>query len=338
MTNRLEINWKLDGVVDEQRYYCSETPIDFENVPLAVASLAGDVRSYVDLTARVVGHKYYVCISSLKNGVEKFSKQKEILFGEAWTPDDLAAQIYLNADDLTESSVTSWDDRKTGVTFNAPSTNSRPVLSTLNDQKAVYFDGSDDGLQTNNASITSILNNKNFGWIFVVIKKDGADINPTSRRIFTFENNTGAARLGFYSDDAVVGNVNKLVMGGRRLDADTYDKVASTQEVHNQTVIACGLMNYSNREMKIMINGTQAALKTATFAGGNTSATNSTLVTIGGVSGANSYKGWIAAIVAGNTALSDTDRQKLEGWAAHKYDLTDNLPIDHPYKTLVPTV
>lgn len=27
MTNRLEINWKLDGDIDEQRYYCSETPI-----------------------------------------------------------------------------------------------------------------------------------------------------------------------------------------------------------------------------------------------------------------------------------------------------------------------
>ncbi|RLL31774.1 hypothetical protein D9K80_14640, partial [Acinetobacter cumulans] len=32
-TNRLELNWKLDGFVDEQRYYCSETAIDPLNLP-----------------------------------------------------------------------------------------------------------------------------------------------------------------------------------------------------------------------------------------------------------------------------------------------------------------
>ncbi|MBI1453695.1 hypothetical protein IL972_17540, partial [Acinetobacter sp. FL51] len=48
LTNRLELNWKLDGFVDEQRYYCSETPIDPENLPVPKAVLAGDVRTYVD--------------------------------------------------------------------------------------------------------------------------------------------------------------------------------------------------------------------------------------------------------------------------------------------------
>ena len=37
MTNRLELNWELDGVVDEQRYYCSETPIDPLNLPVPKA-------------------------------------------------------------------------------------------------------------------------------------------------------------------------------------------------------------------------------------------------------------------------------------------------------------
>jgi hypothetical protein len=33
-----------------------------------------------------------------------------------------------------------------------------------------------------------------------------------------------------------------------------------------------------------------------------------------------------------NTALSTTDRQKLEGYLAHKWGLTNNLPSGHPYK------
>lgn len=72
MTNRLELNWSLDGFVDEQRYYCSETPIDTENLPTAKAVLAGDVRTYVD-TDIEIGKTYYVAVGSVKNGVEKLS-------------------------------------------------------------------------------------------------------------------------------------------------------------------------------------------------------------------------------------------------------------------------
>ena len=72
MTNRLELNWKLDGFVDEQRYYCSETPIDPVNLPAPKEVLANDVRSYVD-AAVDVGKTYYVAVGSVKNGVEKLS-------------------------------------------------------------------------------------------------------------------------------------------------------------------------------------------------------------------------------------------------------------------------
>lgn len=44
MTNRLELNWSLDGFVDEQRYYCSETPIDSENLPAPKVILDGEAR------------------------------------------------------------------------------------------------------------------------------------------------------------------------------------------------------------------------------------------------------------------------------------------------------
>lgn len=73
MTNRLELNWKLDGFVDEQRYYCSETPIDPLNLPVPKAVLAGDVRTHAD-TAVEVGKTYYVAVGSVKNGVEKLSQ------------------------------------------------------------------------------------------------------------------------------------------------------------------------------------------------------------------------------------------------------------------------
>ena len=74
MTNRLELNWKLDGFVDEQRYYCSETSIDINNLPSSKAILSAKARSYVD-TDIEIGKTYYIRIGSVKNGVEKLGEQ-----------------------------------------------------------------------------------------------------------------------------------------------------------------------------------------------------------------------------------------------------------------------
>lgn len=77
MTNRLELNWKLDGFVDEQRYYCSETQFTAETKPAPKLVLANGVRTYVDANVEI-DKTYYVAIGSVKNNVEKFSEIKEI--------------------------------------------------------------------------------------------------------------------------------------------------------------------------------------------------------------------------------------------------------------------
>lgn len=78
MTNRLELNWKLDGFVDEQRYYCSETQLDPENLPVPKAILASDVRTYVD-TAVEIGKTYFVRVGSVRNNVEKLSSEVSVV-------------------------------------------------------------------------------------------------------------------------------------------------------------------------------------------------------------------------------------------------------------------
>lgn len=77
MTNRLELNWKLDGFVDEQRYYCSETLFTAETKPTAKAVLANDVRTYID-TVVEANKTYYVAVGSVKSGGEKLSEVKQI--------------------------------------------------------------------------------------------------------------------------------------------------------------------------------------------------------------------------------------------------------------------
>jgi hypothetical protein len=49
------------------------------------------------------------------------------------------------------------------------------------------------------------------------------------------------------------------------------------------------------------------------------------------------WVGYCAELVDLGATPSTTDRQKLEGYLAHKWGLTANLPNDHPYKTVGPT-
>jgi len=46
--------------------------------------------------------------------------------------------------------------------------------------------------------------------------------------------------------------------------------------------------------------------------------------------------GYIAELVFASSTLSTLDRQKVEGYLAHKWGLTANLPGDHPYKIAAP--
>ena len=77
MTNRLELNWELDGVVDGQRYYCSETLFTPETKPAPKVILVGDVRTYTD-QAIEINKTYYVAVGSFKGSAEKLSNITEI--------------------------------------------------------------------------------------------------------------------------------------------------------------------------------------------------------------------------------------------------------------------
>lgn len=134
MTNRLENNWKLDGFVDEQRYYCSETPIDPLNLPIPKAVLAGEVRGYVD-TEVEPGKTYYICVGSVKNNTEKLSTIMTVI-----TDNHENYTAFFKLNDLS--------DKKGGASLT-------PVGGAVIRDGAAYFDGQGDWLQRPDTAVTA---------------------------------------------------------------------------------------------------------------------------------------------------------------------------------------
>lgn len=50
----------------------------------------------------------------------------------------------------------------------------------------------------------------------------------------------------------------------------------------------------------------------------------------------NTIRGKIAEVIFFNSALTTDERQKVEGYLAHKWGLTGNLDAGHPYKSVAP--
>lgn len=124
MTNRLELSWDVDGFFDEQRYYCSTSPIDINNLPVPKVVLTNDARTYTD-TAITAGATYYVCIGSVKNGVEKLSDIIQIVASNDPFDTYVLSNLALSSD-LTDKKGVGW-------------TPSKPATFTDN---ALTFDGS----------------------------------------------------------------------------------------------------------------------------------------------------------------------------------------------------
>lgn len=155
MINRLELNWKLDGFVDEQRYYCSETPIDPENLPAPKMVLTGDVRSYVDIAVEV-GKTYYIAVGSVKNGVEKLSSVVTVVANE------LYKNKFFNLSDVSFYAASSYianaDEMIGGLEFGTTIDYTTPVAELTASPEVINFDVTFDfTFQTIGGTNTSIM-------------------------------------------------------------------------------------------------------------------------------------------------------------------------------------
>jgi len=241
--------------------------------------------------------------------------------GTAWEPDQLTnLEAWYDADDattITESSgaVSQWDDKSgngyhltQGTGAAQPTTGTR----TLNSKNVMDFDGSDDLMAV--AFGTALTQGNSFFGVFSI-----DDYLPTG--------------VQYYWDGDDSTNRNAMFFN---YGAGTFDIFGGS------SVIGYGAVNQNDNIFSAVFNGASSFLSENGELSPTTS--NPGAASIDGLTLASRYNGQdyldgiIAEFIVVDEAVSESDRQKVEGYLAHKWGLEANLPAAHPYKSSAPTI
>jgi len=260
-----------------------------------------------------------------------------------WDPSFISTALWLDAADastITESggAVSQWNDKSgNGRNASQPTAINKPTYQStgLNNKPALSFNGTNSMLGFTDQSLGQNVGALSYFIVFIANTPAISDY----KALFDLNTNGNPDRASLYPRS------NALEAGGRRLDADSY-QFQQVSTLGTSATIGAAIYNYSAATLGVSLNGAALSFRTGGFqTSGNTSNTNSTYIALGStVNPASQFQPFaalscdckISEFVCLQSAASDTDRQKLEGYLAHKWGLTANLPNGHPYKTAVP--
>jgi hypothetical protein len=259
---------------------------------------------------------------------------------ELWTPSEITTALWLDAADestlfLESLAVSQWNDKSgNGRHFSQAESTKQPAYAGTIDGKTVLaFDGSDD--QLNAASPVLGVTHS----LFIVF-------NPTNESVAGVlfgqwaSGATGRYLLATNQD------CQGLVSNGRLnpFNASTTDGGCTSESAAGlmsdiampaEAQIFESISTTGPENWKVYRNGTLEASGTVTalYTG-----VNSALGSLSAATPGNFYDGQIAEAVVLSSVASEVERQRIEGYLAHKWGLAAKLPGDHPYKDVPPYV
>jgi hypothetical protein len=262
--------------------------------------------------------------------------------GEAalWTPANITTALWLDAADastITESggAVSQWND-KSGNGRNATqgTVNRRPVVTAngLASKSVITFDGTDDFMDV----VTTVfqgIGNFQVHWIYAMLGA-GSGSNAYRPAISLLSETVPAADRGALH---YIKNENNLgasypFVGATAPSWGNYDLLTGTTYANNQANLLS--FNAGASSWAVFRNGSQEG--TAARGGSIGGDLNGVRLAqqANPLRTSNIYTAEIVMVTNADTA----ERQRIEGYLAHKWGLTANLPNDHPYKTAAPTL
>lgn len=252
-----------------------------------------------------------------------------------WTPAQLTTALWLDADDAStittdgSGNVEQWND-KSGNGLNATQTNagSRPFLQSAaqNGKDVIRFtnDNFDCGKTVaNNAAFT----------IFAAARFDALTTNDFPV-VWSFETSNGSPAIQLFATPLTGYAEYSFGSSGSQWVRGRFGTTASSgaSSLFGVTYNGQGSTTLSN--FKGFQNGGADSVSAAPNFATNTNATKIGSRSDGGIP----MQGDIFEIIVLDFEASETDRQKIEGYLAHKWGLEANLPADHPYKSAAPTI
>jgi hypothetical protein len=235
---------------------------------------------------------------------------------ELWTPAKLGSSLalWLDADDastitLNGTKVSQWDDKSGNGNHAAQAVAANQPARVTN---GIQFDGTDDYMDITAANIKTVT--QPFVYAMVVNLDSAASFKPTI--------------------DGITNSLDRIITGNEGLAKnDGMFSGTAINALTQVTATAVRVYNFASPSSSYFRNGISVV-------SGDSGAQNpSSGIRLGAdhdLSGPNYSNILFNEYVVIDGVLSTDDRQKLEGYLAHKWGLTDNLPVEHPYKITPP--
>lgn len=230
-----------------------------------------------------------------------------------WTPSDITTKFWYDAydeDTIIDSggSVSQWND-KSGNGFHltqSNGTNQPDTGASIGGLNALNFNGSNHYLDRSSITATQPLN------VFMVLKPDVA---PGTSKFIA---------------DGISGRIAISITSGDKFGLFAGSTASGlTTVVGGTKYLLVGRVNGASSQQ--WLNGTDDTSTT------NSGGQNLDGITVGAKNGgALHYDGKIGEYLAFEGNLTDATRIIIEGYLAHKWGLTDNLPYDHKFKYFPP--
>ena len=258
-----------------------------------------------------------------------------------WTPAALGSllALWLDANDfstitLNGSTVSQWNDKSGNVRNVSQATAANQpnyTASGLNGKPVITFDGTNDALLNASAGLIRAVS----GTTVVMVMSRAANLAAESVSLW-IGTSVGNARLIMSTRVGLASPGEGFTSGGRRLSTDPFQTVTGFAYTSNP-IIAAARYDYANANLAIWQDGTAGASRVFQTAG--VADNNAGELAIGAANATGTgalFNGYIGEITLVHSALSTTDRQRLEGYLAHKWGLIANLPSNHPFKFTPP--
>ena len=266
-----------------------------------------------------------------------------------WTAEQLDPFAWWQADSLdldNDALVESWGDSTGNGYLVTAAGAARPQFKTnlLDGQPAIYFDGS-TYLTSGVTNPWKFLHDSS-GSTILAVWQAGTAADPNALYGLCGNNATGTTAVGIsvlYNDLSAFSRndaARAFITNGNSGQNVSNQNTANDLHPANTPVLLGHTGDPGNAtaadRSSIFING-GSAIKNNT-ATDTASTGNPTYALQLGASGNNMnlLTGYIAEVAMWNRILSTEDRQKGEGYLAHKYGLAGDLPAGHPYKSAPP--